>query len=188
MQSASETWALDSTPVAAPADGPALTNWIACDPGAPRSAWHPKLQRFFDYWLSIAPPGRLPGRQHFEPMALGAVLPHLWILDVDRSIGAPRFRYRLAGTLEVETLEREVTGHWFDEVHRLDPAHPIYARFAHMLARRVATYRKGVVGLTHDRDHRIVENCMVPLSADGTTVDMIVACSIIFYATGLEVR
>ena len=167
-------------------EGSESQNWIACVPAMPRDAWHPKLQLFFDYWVAIAPAGRLPGRQHLDPVRLGPVLPHVWMLDVVRNGGAPRFRYRLAGTKEVETLQREVTGRWFDEVHPLAPSHPIFERLAHMLEHGIPTYRRGVVGLTHERDHRTVENCMLPFASDGVTVDLIVACSIIFYSNGQE--
>jgi hypothetical protein len=168
-------------------DGSEGHNWIACDLGTARKAWHPKLQLFFDYWIAIAPAGRLPGRQHLDPVGLGPVLPHVWMLDVVRDGDAPRFRYRLAGTREVDTLQREVTGQWFDEVHPLAPSHPIFARFAYMLEHRTPTYRKGLVGLTHEKDHRTVENCMLPFASDGVAVDLIVACSIVFYSNGQEV-
>jgi hypothetical protein len=91
-----------------------------------------------------------------------------------------RYRYRLAGTLEVETLEREVTGQWFDEAHAGAPGVDFACRrFAHMVEHRVATWRKGPVRLLHHKDHKTVENCMVPLARDGTTVDMIMACSVV---------
>jgi hypothetical protein len=178
----------ESAPRLAQSDGSAARNWTVCDSVAARTAWHPKLQRFFGYWSAISPPGRLPGRQHLDPLGLGPVLPYVWMLDVVRGDGAPRFRYRLAGTREVDTLQREVTGQWFDEVHRLPPMHPIYARLAYMLEHRIPTYRKGAVGLTHEKDHRTVENCMLPFAGDGVVVDLIVACSIIFYSDGREVE
>ena len=177
----------DARRIAPSPDRPDARDWEACAPAASRAAWHPKLARVFDYWLSIAPAGRLPGRQHFDPLDIAAVMPHVWMLDVDRSRDEPRFRYRLAGTREVETLQREVTGQWFHEVHRLDNNHPIYARFAYMLEHGVPTHRKGAVGLTHEKDHRLVENCMVPFATDGARVDLIVACSVVFYSDGREV-
>jgi len=169
-------------------DSSAAQNWTACDSVTTRTAWHPKLQRFFDYWAAISPPGRLPGRQHLDPVGLGSILPHVWMLDVVRDNGIARFRYRLAGTKEVETLRREVTGRWFDEVHRLPATHPILARLAYMLEHGVPTYRRGAVGLTHEKDHRTVENCMLPFAGNGVVVDLIVACSIIFYSDGREVE
>jgi len=69
------------------------------------------LTQFFGYWLAIRPvQGLLPGRQHFDPLAIPKVMPRLWLLDVVREAGTMRFRYRLVGTKEVETLQREVTG------------------------------------------------------------------------------
>jgi hypothetical protein len=32
-----------------------------------RSGWHPLVRCFYEHWLSIAPPGQLPGRQHIKP-------------------------------------------------------------------------------------------------------------------------
>lgn len=163
-------------------------DWSVCDGSTPRQHWHPKLARFFEYWLAIAPDGRLPGRQHFDPLEIATIMPQVWMLDVvRRDDGTRRFRYRLAGTKEVETLQREVTGQWFDVVHRLDAEHPIYQRLADVVEHGVASYRKGLVGLTHEKDHRLVENCMLPFSAAGKTVDLIAACSILYYSDGREV-
>jgi hypothetical protein len=36
--------------------------------------------------------------------------------------------------------------------------------------------------------HRIVENCVVPLAADGRTVDIIVGVAVLFDETGREIR
>ena len=75
-----------------------------------RAAWHPQCCTFYEYWLRITPPGRLPGRQHVSPLEIVPLLPRVWLLDVTR---APlRFRYRLVGTGEALTLGREVTGQW----------------------------------------------------------------------------
>jgi hypothetical protein len=174
-------------PAEAPADLSDGRNWTVCDQSTSRHTWHPKLGEFFEYWLAVSPPGRLPGRQHFDPLKIASIMPHVWMLDVVRDGGRARYRYRLAGTREVETLQREVTGQWFDEVHRLDKTHPIYERFGHMADHGVATYRRGKVGLSHEKDHRLVENCMLPFAADGQTVDLIAACSIVFYSDGREV-
>ena len=32
-----------------------------------RSGWHPMVRSFYEYWLSIAPPGRLPGQVRRMP-------------------------------------------------------------------------------------------------------------------------
>src|ERR1700686_2539143 len=73
-----------------------------------RSGWPPLVRRFYDYWLSVAPPGRLPGRQHIAPEDLVPMLPRLYLLDVYRK--PLRFRYRLVGTEIVHSVGRELTG------------------------------------------------------------------------------
>jgi hypothetical protein len=86
--------------------------------------WHPKVARFFLYWRSIHPASGLPGRQHFEPLAIHSLLPGIWLLDIQRE--PFRLRYRLAGTEAVEAIGAEVTGQWMDEAHAVvarEPAH-----------------------------------------------------------------
>src|SRR6185437_15629433 len=126
------------------------TPYEICTPDTDRSSWNPKLAQFYGYWLSIKPRDGLPGRQHFDPLDIPDLMPRVWMLDVVRD--PLRYRYRLAGTKEVETLEREVTGRWFDEVHpRLALDHEVVGRFAEMVERGVATYRKGVVLALHHK-------------------------------------
>ena len=49
-----------------------------------RTAWHPLVRRLYDYWVSVAPPGGLPGRQHIAPEEIPALWSRLWMLDVYR--------------------------------------------------------------------------------------------------------
>jgi hypothetical protein len=161
------------------------TSYALCTAATDRSGWNPKLARFYEYWLAIAPPGKLPGRQHFDPLDIPELLPRIWMLDV---LHEPRrFRYRLAGTKEVETLQREVTGRWFDEVHPHLMGEPeATGRFEAMIESRLATYRKGRIVALHHKDHQIVENVMCPFARDGVRVDLIAACSILYYSRGVE--
>src|SRR5688572_5758180 len=95
-----------------PSPGPGTTGaWQPCGPATDRAAWNPLLARFFDYWLAIRPSADcLPGRQHFDPIDIPHVMPRVWLLDVVRDGDRLRFRYRLVGTKEVETLQQEATG------------------------------------------------------------------------------
>jgi len=151
-----------------------------------RSGWHPMVGRFYEYWLSIAPPGRLPGRRHVKPEDLVPLLPRLWLLDVHRN--PLRFRFRLAGTDVVRSARREVTGRWFDEAQPAIARNPFLRdryRFVAETAR--PTWRRGPTFVERDPDHRLIENCVVPLAADGFTVDMIFAISVLFDSNGREI-
>ncbi len=181
MRLGSDRWvARFSSRRSAPESG---ASYVVCTADTDRSDWHPDIARFFDYWLSISPPGLLPGRQHFDPLHIPQLMPRVWMLDVLRD--PLRFRYRMAGTKEVETLQREVTGLFFDDVHGpIGPNEGIMGRFHVALDQGAATYRKGSVLLRHHDDHRTVENCTVPLARDGHTVDILVTCSVLFRRNG----
>jgi hypothetical protein len=153
-----------------------------------RSDWHPIIRQFYEYWLSVAPEGRLPGRQHIAPEHMVPMLSRMWMLDVHRH--PLRFRYRLYGTALANSLRREVTGRWMDEAAPelvSDPQMRDRLRFLAEAGR--PTWRRGST-LRDGRDplHRIVENCVVPLAADGRTVDILVGVAVLFDASGREIR
>ena len=152
-----------------------------------RSAWHPMVRRFYDYWISAAPPARLPGRQHIAPEDLIPLLPHLWLLDVYRD--PLRFRYRLVGTSVVKSLRRELTGQWLDEVQPESVSNPaLRDRYRFVAETGRPTWRHGPTLWERDPVHRAVENCFVPLAANGETVDKIFAMGVIFGINGQEIR
>lgn len=165
--------------------GPAGKSYIVCEADTDRSSWNPMLARFFEYWLSIKPHGGLPGRQHFDPLAIPLLMPRVWMLDVIRD--PLRYRYRLAGTKEVESLQREVTGLWFDEAHpHILDEREVQGRLEKTVLTGIASYRKGTVVALRDKQHQIVENCLAPLARDGSTVDIIVGCSVLYGHSGRE--
>jgi PAS domain len=151
-----------------------------------RSGWHPMVRRFYEYWLSVAPPGHLPGRQHIQPEDLVPLLPRLWMVDVFRD--PLRFRYRLVGTKIVQSVDCELTGRWLDEVQPEVVANPMARdRYRFVAETGRPTWRRGPIYWKRDPKQQTIENCMVPLAADGVTVDKIFAVSVAFDANGREV-
>jgi len=150
-----------------------------------RSGWHPLVQTFYDYWLAAAPPGRLPGRQHVRPEDLAPLLSRLWLLDVYRD--PLRFRYRLAGTDIVRSVGRELTNGWLDEVQPETLQNPMLRdRYRYIVETGRPTWRRGPSFWVRNPLHRIIENCLVPLAADGQNVDMVFAVSVLFDASGQQ--
>ena len=150
-----------------------------------RSFWHPLVRRFYEYWVSVAPPGRLPGRQHIMPEDIVPLLSRLWMLDVFRD--PLRFRYRLVGTDITRSVQRELTGTWLDEAQPESVRNPnLRDRYRFILETRQATWRRGRTLWDRDPTHKVVENCLAPLATDGVTVDKIIAVSVIFDSTGRE--
>jgi CheY-like chemotaxis protein len=141
------------------------------DEAADPEAWHPKLKRLYNYWLSIHPRVGLPGRQHFDPVTIPDLLAYLFLVDVERN--PPRFKYRLVGTEYVRMMGRDLTGRYLDDVHPgfLGPIRDQYVRIAE---HSQFAYRKGRVMFTATlRDHFIVERLALPLARNGIDVDMI---------------
>ncbi len=147
--------------------------WTGSEP-APH--WHAKIARFFLYWRSIHPPQGLPGRAHLDPLAIPTLLPGIWLLDVQHE--PFRLRYRLAGTETVEAIGAEVTGRWMDEVNpHLTRESGYLDRYRAIVAQRLPSWRRGPPLLMSQRV-RTIENIVVPLAADGVTVDMLAALTV----------
>jgi hypothetical protein len=150
-----------------------------------RSGWHPFVRRFYEYWLAVAPPGRLPGREHIKPEELVPLLPRIWMLDVFRD--PLRFRYRLVGTEIVRSVHRELTGMWLDEAQPESVRNPILSdRYRFIAETGRPTWRRGPTHWHRDPMHRVIENCLLPLANDGVTVDKIIAFTVLFDASGRE--
>jgi hypothetical protein len=160
--------------------------WTGYDIPQDRTDWHPLACRLYDYWQSLAPPGRLPGRQDLVPEDIAPLWSRIWMLDVYRD--PLRYRYRLCGTEMVRSYGREVTGQWLDEVHPALIANPqSRERFHFMAATGCATWRRGLPLWTCDPKHPLIETLIVPLAEDGRTVDKMLAVSVVFDTAGRPV-
>jgi hypothetical protein len=132
---------------------------------------HPRFKRLHDYLAAKAPPGKLPGRQHIDPLELRDLLPHLMLVDVVRAPGRPvRYRIRLVGTAVVALQGSDATGKFVEEV--LDKGPDVIARYEEILATRQPQYRRGEVA-TAGRDHLTYQRVAFPLATDGDAVDML---------------
>ena len=148
-----------------------------------RNGWHPLVRRLYDYWRSLAPPGRLPGRQDLVPEDIAPLWSRAWMLDLFRD--PLRYRYRLCGTEVVRSLGREVTGEWLDEVHPALIANPqSRERFRFMAETGRATWHRGLPLWTRDPRCFLTETLIVPLAGDGFVVDKMLAVSVVFDGAG----
>lgn len=150
--------------------------------------WHPKVHGLFEYWHSIRPDSAsLPGRAHFEPLAIPALLPRLILLDV---VGRPaRFRYRLIGTRMVDALADDFTGRWLDEAHAKPGGDtPVFPSYEQVVRDGRFDWRRGAPHFAGYIDRCTeLERIFLPLAADGRTVDMILVTYAFFDATGKEI-
>lgn len=129
----------------------------------------PELHRLYDYWLERHHGDRLPGRSDVDPLELRFILGNLILVDVLRE--PLRFRYRLLGSNLTRFSGMELTGKMLDE-----HPDPTFRRIAIGHYTDVTTTARPF-GTRHDMvmdgRRRRYDLLMLPLAADGVTVDVI---------------
>lgn len=135
---------------------------------------HSRFRRLADYLAAKAPPGKLPGRQHIDPLELFDILPYLMLVDViPQATGEPRYRIRLMGTEVVAIQGADVTGKFVEDVLTGVEGTEIVRLYGEILRSRQPQYRRGVVA-TSGREHVHYERIAFPLARDGENVDMLI--------------
>ncbi|MBI3452752.1 MAG: PAS domain-containing protein [Rhodospirillales bacterium] len=138
----------------------------------PTEAKDPRFREIFDYWLSKAPPGRLPGRQHVDPLEIHRLLPGVVLVDVIPTGAEYRFRFRLIGTLMVEIFGADFTGKFIDQVVLQVGYDAIHANFASIIRTKQPHYWETPLTVA-GRDFFSLARLALPLANDGENVDMI---------------
>lgn len=144
----------------------------------------PLLRAVHDHWRSLFPAeGVLPGRRHLDPVALAAAapgcLPHVWMLDVER---APwRFRYRLVGGALAAAGAPARAGEYLD---RYETGGTVTRTFLRVCLDRAPHFRRGPPRLLHNGPVRDLESLVLPLASDGTTVDVLLCCTVYHWQPG----
>ncbi len=131
-----------------------------------------------DYWLSIHPPSGLPGRRHFDPVAVPRLLSNTGLIEVHGD--PPRFRCRLYGTGLVGAIGRDITGQWYDEAFPNFEREAQYQNFCHVVTTGTPHWRRGRLRIPVEKEHHLLERVHLPLASDGTTVDMILTFALFF--------
>lgn len=149
------------------------------DPARLRS---PKIQQLAEAWKGMCPaPGVLPGRQHFDPSAVGRLLPQVLTLDLVREKGEiSAVRFRLIGSMIRDAYGEDTTGKTVE-------VFPEHFRLAAETGRPVWRFGPPSQSILKGRVTAI-ENLMLPLAADGKTVDVLVMLSVFFDQSGREFR
>jgi hypothetical protein len=142
---------------------------------APRYSSLPAMfGRMRDYLERVAPPGKLPGRQHIDPADFRDLLPLINLAEVVRTGGTVRFRFRLVGTQQTQTAGREITGKFIEEAVLPEFVERIGTNMRMTVERKAAVYDR--FAMPHpDRTFIETERIYFPLAADGETVDMLLS-------------
>ncbi len=133
-----------------------------------------RFRRLAEYLAVKAPPGKLPGRKHIDPLELADLLPWVMLMDViPQSSGEPRYRIRLVGTEVVAIQGADGTGKFVEEVLNASEGAEVIRLYGEILRTHHPQYRRGNVAAT-GREHVPYERVAFPLASDGENVDMLI--------------
>jgi hypothetical protein len=138
-------------------------------------AWldlHPRFAALHDHLSRRTPPGRLPGRQHFEPMSLGGLLPFIMLIDVLQLGARVEFKPRVVGTEFVAALGREITGLELHDAFRTGNALPAIEACEGAVEEACPRHCR-ISNPGDDRDFMLLDWAIFPLARDGATVDQL---------------
>lgn len=139
---------------------------------------HEDVQALVDYWQSIHPPDGLPGRRHFDPVDVPALLSNIGLIEVHEN--PRRFKARLYGTTLARAVGQDLTNKWYHEVFEKFEESGQYHDFSHVIDTRTPHWRRGHMRIPVERDFNFMERVHLPLANDGVSVDMILSFAIFF--------
>jgi hypothetical protein len=130
------------------------------------------LQRLQAYWESKKGGRAAPPKAAIDPAELRDLLPNILLIDV---IGdPPRFRARLFGSALVAAYGEEVTGKFGEDVD-LDEVHDELMSFVERATAECKPQYLRTAFTKHDGRHLQYEQILLPLSEDGTKVNMLLS-------------
>lgn len=135
---------------------------------APRD---PDLAGLYAYWQKKRGDRLMPSRADIDPSEIAAVLPHVFLIE---SVPPPHYyRYRIHGSALAEFHGRDFTGLAIHETISKEDADQVIRVFDGIAAARAPLFATGPVFWTRQDEFKGFEACILPLSADGATVNML---------------
>lgn len=118
----------------------------------------------------------LPGRQHIDPIDFPDLLPNIRLIEV---IGdPPRFKVRLTGERISDHFGESYTGQFLDEAFDKFEARASFRALTATVESRKPFWNLGVCDLNPEKDFVPFERLVLPLAANGETVDMLLILSL----------
>lgn len=121
-------------------------------------------RQLYEYWLQQAAGRTMPDRKDIHPSHFAKLLPGISLVENENACG--RGRIRLAGTRLREIYEREITGHYVDELDWGEKS--AYWNAAFNRAFNEAKPVQGVIRGPHLNKEHLVQYWMkLPLAVEG---------------------
>jgi hypothetical protein len=135
---------------------------------------HPVLQRLYSYWQERRGARAFPARRDVDPLDFSYALGHVSLIDV--AYEPLRFRFRLVPSTIAHYLGYEATGKDVDAIPEPELRACLIASYTKVVAERRPLFSTAEPILDGRRWR--YEVAYLPLSADGTTIDMLMVCRI----------
>lgn len=136
---------------------------------------HSDIRELYEYWQGISPSGKLPGRQHFDPINVPGLLPDITLIEVRRN--PKRFWNRLVGSRIEEYAGESLTGRWFAQRLSGKNLRVVHENLNLVLGTKQPHWRRGRPRIRWEKELVDLERLYLPLARDGETVDMILMIS-----------
>jgi hypothetical protein len=139
------------------------------------------LRKLLAYWSGKKGDRPVPIRADIDPSEITVLLPHVLLVDIERS--PLRFRYRLTGTEFARGYGIELTGRYLDELDLNEHQHEITQDYAHA----ADTGEPSCSTLEYTRKdgrHIRYERLILPLSSDGKSIDILIGGCVFDQAYG----
>lgn len=136
----------------------------------------PVIKAALAAWMEAKGERAMPSRQDIDPVRLPSMLlPHILLIDVEHEPRL-RFRWRLIGTHITNTLGRDSTGKYWDELYDDKVLAAITTGPNWVLQQRRPVRSTGKAPVSN-KEFLHWEGVEMPLSSDGKTIDVIMAAS-----------
>jgi hypothetical protein len=128
------------------------------------------ISKAMAYWDRIRGVRAIPRRNDLDPVDIPKLLPFIMLVDV--LDGPPDFKFRLIGTEIDAIISDDYLGRRFSAIPHMTSGNKVWAEYETVVrGRQPLTGAVDYVGA--DRYVRGIRHCLMPLSADGETVDMV---------------
>ena len=138
--------------------------------GPPLPISHPRLQRLYGYWSTKKGQRKMPSRADIDVLDLRYVLGNIMLVDVIEG-SPPRFRIRLHGSNLSERAGYELTGKMLDELPESEFRKQVRERWTEVATTGEPHHCDRNLHVLDSRSYHY-ESIVLPLSADGETVNM----------------
>ena len=147
-----------------------------------RTAWHPKLQRLYDYWRSKCPAEGLPRKSDIDPVEIGPLLHDVFLVAVERP--PLRFRFRLLGSGITSVSRPNVIGRTMDEVYPDVREKASYRDYVICSEEAEVRHYRGATMFNPDFNFLVTERLLLPVTEGAGTVDFILGAALYEDMTG----